>query len=94
MNVSLTPELESFVQRKVASGLYTSASEVIREGLRLLEEQERLKEAHRNQALEKVEEGWAAAQRGELLDGPAVMKELRTLIGRRARPPRKNKKRG
>jgi antitoxin ParD1/3/4 len=45
MNVSLTQELEEFVQRKVASGLYTSASEVIREGLRLLEEQERLKES-------------------------------------------------
>lgn len=36
MNVSLTPELESFVQEKVQSGLYTSASEVIRESLRLM----------------------------------------------------------
>lgn len=36
MNVSLTPELEKFVQGKVESGLYHSASEVIREGLRLL----------------------------------------------------------
>ncbi len=36
MNVSLTPELERLVKDKVASGLYTSASEVIREALRLL----------------------------------------------------------
>ncbi len=36
MNVSLTPELEHFVQDKVKSGMYTSASEVIRESLRLL----------------------------------------------------------
>jgi antitoxin ParD1/3/4 len=36
MNISLTPELESFVQAQVESGLYHSQSEVIREGLRLL----------------------------------------------------------
>ena len=33
MNISLTPELEHFVQDKVKSGMYTSASEVIRESL-------------------------------------------------------------
>lgn len=36
MNISLTPELEHFIQDKVNSGMYTSASEVIRESLRLL----------------------------------------------------------
>ena len=40
MNVSLTPELESWVDERVRSGRYASASEVIREALRLLEEQE------------------------------------------------------
>ncbi|MBF2008654.1 type II toxin-antitoxin system ParD family antitoxin [Chlorogloeopsis fritschii PCC 9212] len=44
MNVSLTPELEKWVQSKVESGMYTSASEVIRESLRLLKEQDALKE--------------------------------------------------
>ena len=36
MNVSLTPELEQFIRRKVDSGLYSNASEVVREALRLL----------------------------------------------------------
>ncbi len=36
MNVSLTPDLERFVREKVDSGLYNSASEVVREALRLL----------------------------------------------------------
>ena len=40
MNVSLTPELEKFISTKVESGLYNSASEVIRQALRLLVEQE------------------------------------------------------
>jgi antitoxin ParD1/3/4 len=38
VNVSLTPELEQFVSAKVESGRYNSASEVVREALRLLEE--------------------------------------------------------
>jgi uncharacterized protein len=36
MNVSLTPELEQYIRRKVDSGLYGNASEVVREALRLL----------------------------------------------------------
>ena len=43
MNVSLTPELEKMVGEKVKSGLYNSASEVVRESLRLLKEQDDFK---------------------------------------------------
>jgi antitoxin ParD1/3/4 len=45
VNVSLTPELEQFIQAKVKSGRYLSASEVVREALRLLEERDRVREA-------------------------------------------------
>ena len=41
LNVSLTPELHALVTAQVASGRYGSASEVVRAGLRLLEESER-----------------------------------------------------
>ena len=44
VHVSLTPQLEEFVKRKVESGLYHSSSEVIREALRLLEERDRFQE--------------------------------------------------
>lgn len=40
MNVSLTPELEAFVEQAVSSGRYGSASEAVREGLRILQERE------------------------------------------------------
>lgn len=43
MNVSLTPQLESYVKEKVSTGMYNSASEVMREALRLLEERDGLK---------------------------------------------------
>lgn len=43
MNVSLTPELENLINEKVKSGLYNSASEVIRKSLQLLQEQDELR---------------------------------------------------
>lgn len=49
MNVSLTKELENFVNELVASGMYYSASEVVRDGLRLLKEQEELKKIRLNE---------------------------------------------
>jgi antitoxin ParD1/3/4 len=45
MNVSLTPELDRFVAKKVESGRYNSASEVVREALRLLEEYDQARAA-------------------------------------------------
>lgn len=57
MNISLTPELDTFVQQKVQTGMYHSASEVIREGLRLLREQDELRQARLNQLRKDVDVG-------------------------------------
>jgi antitoxin ParD1/3/4 len=77
MNVSLTDELEALVQRKVDSGLYTSASEVIREGLRLLEQQDQLKEVERDALREGIQRGIVAAKAGKLVDGPEAVARVR-----------------
>jgi antitoxin ParD1/3/4 len=83
MNVSLTPELERFVQSRVASGLYQTASEVVREGLRLLEEREQARETSLEELRAKIRRGIEQADRGELLDGDAVFAEIRQLSARR-----------
>ena len=57
MNVSLTPELERYINEKVASGLYHSASEVIREGLRLLKDQDTLREIWLSQLQQQIKAG-------------------------------------
>lgn len=63
MNVNLTPQLEELVRSKVASGLYTSASEVVREALRLMDEQDRLREAKLHQLRDDVRQGMASGPR-------------------------------
>lgn len=55
MNVSLTPELERFVEGKVRSGRYTSVSEVIREALRLLELYDRARAKEVADVVDKME---------------------------------------
>jgi antitoxin ParD1/3/4 len=76
MNVSLTPELERLVQSKVRSGRYLSASEVVREGLRLLEERDRLFEIRLAELQSKLAIGVEQADRGELLEEEDVFAEL------------------
>jgi antitoxin ParD1/3/4 len=65
MNVSLTPELENFVNEKVKSGLYNSASEVLRESLRLLKERDMLKEIQRNELRREIMLGVNQIRNGE-----------------------------
>jgi len=88
MNISLTPELAGFVKEQVESGMYHSASEVIREGLRLLlhqkqDRQTRLEELRRQIAigLEQLERGDAAP-----LDIEAIKAEGRRRFAERQHP--------
>ena len=57
MNVNLTPKLEDWVRQKVESGLYNSSSEVVREALRLMQENERLRAARLDQLRGDIREG-------------------------------------
>lgn len=57
MNVNLTPQLEEMVRQKVASGRYTSASEVVREALRLMEGQDSLRAARLEQLRQDIRAG-------------------------------------
>ncbi|MBA3973027.1 MAG: type II toxin-antitoxin system ParD family antitoxin [Candidatus Solibacter sp.] len=85
MNISLTPELEAFLQSRVRSGRYLSSSEVVREALRLLEQREQEREAALAELKAKLKRGAAQARQGELLDGDNVFDELRGLLKERRR---------
>jgi antitoxin ParD1/3/4 len=84
LNVSLTPELEAFVQDRVTSGRYQTASEVIREGLRLLERQEQERDEVFRALKMKLERGAQQADRGEFVDADDVLKKITALKKKRA----------
>ncbi|MCB9610204.1 MAG: type II toxin-antitoxin system ParD family antitoxin [Polyangiaceae bacterium] len=88
MNISLTPELEAYVASKVDSGRYKSVSEVIREGLRLLEEQDQLNDLRRERLRQLIDEGLAELRLGHRVDlddaeMAAIKAEARAGAGRR-----------
>ena len=85
VNISITPELDAFLQDRVKSGRYQTTSEVVREALRLLERQEQERDAALYQIRAKLERAAGQAERGELIDGDEVFDELREMIEERRR---------
>ena len=77
MNVSLTPELESLVQQKVQSGLYTSASEVVREALRLLNDRDTIQQQRLSELKREIAIGLEDLNQGKTIPGEQVFAELR-----------------
>ena len=77
MNIHLTTELEQLVHGKVQSGRYNSASEVIREALRLMEERDLRKEAIQKKIVQSLD----SQRSGRLVDGEAVFDRLEGELG-------------
>ena len=80
MNVSLTPELEKIVNSKVKSGLYNSASEVVREGLRLLQQRDEMRQMKLQALRNEIQQGIDDLEAGRARDGREVMSEVRSRI--------------
>ena len=79
MNVNLTPELEALVRRKVASGLYGSASEVVRDALRLMDEQDQMRAVRQEQLRQDVRKGLESGP-SEAWDPDVLKQKARALL--------------
>ena len=85
MNVSLTTEMEEWIQRKVGSGLYTSASEVVREAIRSLYERETRQSAKLINLREAISVGIRSAEAGGLHDWSDSFHQELKMTGRSRR---------
>jgi antitoxin ParD1/3/4 len=86
MNVSLTPELEEFVSAKVETGRYNSASEVVREALRLLEEHDQAR-ANRLAAFnQELGQRLDSLDKGNSVDPVMARKRLQQKSDQRRKP--------
>jgi len=79
MNISLTPEMENYVNLKVQSGRYSTPGEVIREGLRLLELQDsKLPSFNNRDELDAMlQAGIESMECGDLVDGKQAFARIR-----------------
>lgn len=84
MNLSLTPEWQSFIEKEVNSGLYSSASEVVRAALRLLRERQGLRlpelPATREELEAQLIESIDRLDGGEGIEGKESLRRLRKRI--------------
>lgn len=76
MNVNLTPELTQLVQKKVQTGLYNSASEVVREALRMMEERDQIKAIQKEEIRTKIAAGLSSARAGRVSDGETFVSRM------------------
>ncbi len=76
MTIHLKPELEALIQEDVERGPYQSVDEFVAQAVRLLHEQERWLADNRADIAAKIEQGFAQAERGELLDSVEVRAHL------------------
>lgn len=76
MTVNLTAELEQLVNNKVKSGSYTSASDVVREALRLLAERDERIESRKQELRKGITDGLDSLRRGEGIDGDEFFAQL------------------
>ena len=86
MNVSLTPELERRISERVQSGLYTTASEVVREALRLLFEADASRERIRAQFDAEIQVAIDELDRGEGIDLDEAHRRVTDVIDSHRRP--------
>lgn len=76
MKIHLRPELEQLILQDVQRGPYQSVDEFVEHAVSLLHEQEAWLAEHGSEIREKIEQGYAAAQRGELIDADQVRRKV------------------
>lgn len=77
VNVSLTPELEMYLNKRVESGDYQTVSEVVREAIRLQRDRDTAREQHLEQLRRGVEEAYQEALKDTASSGTEVRARLR-----------------
>jgi antitoxin ParD1/3/4 len=77
MTIHLKPELEALIQEDLERGAYQSADDFVAQAVQMLHEHERWLAENRADIAAKIEQGYAQAERGELVDGEEAFRTLR-----------------
>lgn len=81
MTIHLRPELEELIRQDVQRGAYETIDDFVEQAVSLLHQQEAWLAEHKAEIAEKIEDGFEAAQRGELIDP----EQARSILDKRKR---------
>jgi Arc/MetJ-type ribon-helix-helix transcriptional regulator len=79
MQLNVPPDLEALVQKRLATGAFANAEEVIRRALEAQDAAESWTEEERSALSAHIEEGFLQAQRGELIEGDQARREIQAM---------------
>lgn len=89
MEIRLRPELEELIKQDIQRGPYGTVDEFVERAVSMLHEQEAWLADNRREIAAKIDEGYAAAQRGELIEADAVRSKLDELKRGHSEKPRR-----
>ena len=75
----MPPDIESLIKKRLATGGYASAEDVLRRALEAQDAEESWSDEERRALSSHIEEGYSQAERGELIDGPQAQREIQAL---------------
>jgi Arc/MetJ-type ribon-helix-helix transcriptional regulator len=79
MQLNVPPDLETLINKRLSSGAYTNAEDVLRRALEAQDAEESWTDEERQALAAHIEEGYLQAQRGELIDGAQGRREIQAM---------------
>jgi len=77
--LNVPPDLETLIKKRLSSGAYTSAEDVLRRALEAQDAEESWSDEERRALSSHIEEGYQQALRGELIDGDQARREIQAM---------------
>jgi Arc/MetJ-type ribon-helix-helix transcriptional regulator len=79
MQLKVPPDLETLIKKRLSSGGYTDAEDVLRRALEAQDAEESWTDAERHALSAHIEEGYLQAERSELVDGAQARREIQEM---------------
>jgi len=76
MQLNLPPDLETLINKRLSSGAYASAEEVLRDALEAQDAEESWTDEERRALSAHIEEGYQQAERGQFIDGDQARRDI------------------
>ncbi|MEM7796179.1 MAG: type II toxin-antitoxin system ParD family antitoxin [Cyanobacteria bacterium P01_C01_bin.118] len=83
MQIAFPPEVQAFVQRQLNSGKYSNLMDLLLAAVKLLQQQEDIYQGRLLELQQDALVGFEAAQKGQIVDGPTAMEQIRTNLRER-----------